>query len=381
MLCCLSASSAQLSERHRCWHWNVSFLLDQNGPWDGPAAEGRFYRCRKHGFRNHEGHDVRWQKRESTQSWSLFFWVTTSNGGYVHFKGNILPGNVKVSAPSIRNLGRFQVFGFLLQENKSKFFPLSYELLQRCREFLMADNISGFWVPGARGSGHSLQRGGGLRLGCGFRRGQTPPGSARSRWDLAARHRSPHHRVSCSRSNSGHVGRGGCLEAVFILIFNCVGLKVLMFFSFSCQLLPENTVVIRMMPNLPCLVQEGALLFARGAHAKPEDGALLRSLLHHCGLVEEGPETWIDIHTGMSGSGVAFVSHKMTPLWEIVNGFYGLFSMVNLAAVHRCICLRRLWPRGQLKWECRALWPTASHPKPSWSVFRVNFHVTCALHA
>lgn len=77
---------------------------------------------------------------------------------------------------------------------------------------------------------------------------------------------------------------------------------------FQLQLLPENTVVIRMMPNLPCLVQEGALLFARGSNAKPEDGALLRSLLHRCGLVEEGPETWIDIHTGISGSGVAFVS-------------------------------------------------------------------------
>ncbi|XP_022608842.1 pyrroline-5-carboxylate reductase 3 isoform X2 [Seriola dumerili] len=73
------------------------------------------------------------------------------------------------------------------------------------------------------------------------------------------------------------------------------------------ELLPENSVVIRLMPNLPCMVQEGALLFARGTHAKPDDGALLRSLLHRCGLVEEGPETWIDIHTGLSGSGVAFV--------------------------------------------------------------------------
>lgn len=99
-----------------------------------------------------------------------------------------------------------------------------------------------------------------------------------------------------------------------------------MFFSFNCQLLPENTVVIRMMPNLPCYVQEGALLFARGSHAKPEDGALLRSLLHHCGLVEEGPEAWIDIHTGMSGSGVAFVSPKMTQLWKIVNVFTGFFD-------------------------------------------------------
>uniref|UniRef100_A0A8C4H1Y2 Pyrroline-5-carboxylate reductase n=1 Tax=Dicentrarchus labrax TaxID=13489 RepID=A0A8C4H1Y2_DICLA len=73
------------------------------------------------------------------------------------------------------------------------------------------------------------------------------------------------------------------------------------------ELLPENSVAIRLMPNLPCLVQEGALLFARGSHAKQEDGALLRSLLHRCGLVEEGPESWIDIHTGLSGSGVAFV--------------------------------------------------------------------------
>ncbi|XP_040895586.1 pyrroline-5-carboxylate reductase 3 isoform X2 [Toxotes jaculatrix] len=59
--------------------------------------------------------------------------------------------------------------------------------------------------------------------------------------------------------------------------------------------------------TLATLEEEGALLFALGSHAKQEDGALLRSLLHHCGLVEEGPEAWIDIHTGLSGSGVAFV--------------------------------------------------------------------------
>ncbi|XP_038147517.1 pyrroline-5-carboxylate reductase 3 [Cyprinodon tularosa] len=73
------------------------------------------------------------------------------------------------------------------------------------------------------------------------------------------------------------------------------------------ELLPENSIVIRLMPNLPCLVQEGALLFTRGANAKQEHGDVLRSLLHCCGLVEEGPEAWIDIHTGLSGSGVAFV--------------------------------------------------------------------------
>nr|XP_061790862.1 pyrroline-5-carboxylate reductase 3-like [Nerophis lumbriciformis] len=72
-------------------------------------------------------------------------------------------------------------------------------------------------------------------------------------------------------------------------------------------LLPHGSPVIRLMPNLPCVVLEGALLFTRGTHAKQEHGALLHSLLHCCGLVEEGPEAWIDIHTGLSGSGVAFV--------------------------------------------------------------------------
>ncbi|XP_063055808.1 pyrroline-5-carboxylate reductase 3 isoform X2 [Engraulis encrasicolus] len=54
-------------------------------------------------------------------------------------------------------------------------------------------------------------------------------------------------------------------------------------------------------------VTEGALLFARGSSAKEETGALLKHLLSACGSVEEGPESWIDIHTGLSGSGVAFV--------------------------------------------------------------------------
>ncbi|XP_061095444.1 pyrroline-5-carboxylate reductase 3 isoform X1 [Conger conger] len=72
-------------------------------------------------------------------------------------------------------------------------------------------------------------------------------------------------------------------------------------------LLPPDSVVMRLMPNLPCVVQEGALLFARGSQARPEHGAVLRGLLAPCGLVEEGPETWIDAHTGLSGSGVAFV--------------------------------------------------------------------------
>ncbi|XP_066533440.1 pyrroline-5-carboxylate reductase 3 [Hoplias malabaricus] len=73
------------------------------------------------------------------------------------------------------------------------------------------------------------------------------------------------------------------------------------------ELLPVGSCVVRMMPNLPCMLQEGAVLLACGKGAGQEVGFLLKSLLSTCGLVEVGPETWIDVHTGLSGSGVAFV--------------------------------------------------------------------------
>ncbi|XP_075776096.1 pyrroline-5-carboxylate reductase 3 isoform X2 [Pelodiscus sinensis] len=73
------------------------------------------------------------------------------------------------------------------------------------------------------------------------------------------------------------------------------------------ELLPAGTKVLRVMPNLPCVVQEGAVVFARGSCAGEQEAALLKSLLSSCGLCEETPESYIDIHTGLSGSGVAYV--------------------------------------------------------------------------
>uniref|UniRef100_A0A8C6ZZ02 Pyrroline-5-carboxylate reductase n=1 Tax=Nothoprocta perdicaria TaxID=30464 RepID=A0A8C6ZZ02_NOTPE len=73
------------------------------------------------------------------------------------------------------------------------------------------------------------------------------------------------------------------------------------------RLLPTGTKVLRLMPNLPCVVQAGAMVFARGDRAGEHEAALLKSLLSSCGLCEEVPESYIDIHTGLSGSGVAYV--------------------------------------------------------------------------
>ncbi|KFV13758.1 Pyrroline-5-carboxylate reductase 3, partial [Tauraco erythrolophus] len=57
--------------------------------------------------------------------------------------------------------------------------------------------------------------------------------------------------------------------------------------SVSPQLLPAGTKVLRLMPNLPCVVQAGAMVFARGSCVGDGEAALLKSLLSSCGLCEE----------------------------------------------------------------------------------------------
>ncbi|XP_042320972.1 pyrroline-5-carboxylate reductase 3 isoform X2 [Sceloporus undulatus] len=71
--------------------------------------------------------------------------------------------------------------------------------------------------------------------------------------------------------------------------------------------LPAGTKVLRIMPNLPCMVQSGAIILARGSCVGENEVDLLKMLLSPSGLCEEAPESYIDIHAGLSGSGVAYV--------------------------------------------------------------------------
>ena len=71
--------------------------------------------------------------------------------------------------------------------------------------------------------------------------------------------------------------------------------------------------VLRVSPNLPCVVQEGAMVMARGRHVGGSEARRLRTLLEACGQCEEVPEAQLDVHTGLSGSGVAFVSVVWSP--------------------------------------------------------------------
>ncbi|XP_051872971.1 pyrroline-5-carboxylate reductase 3 isoform X3 [Pristis pectinata] len=73
------------------------------------------------------------------------------------------------------------------------------------------------------------------------------------------------------------------------------------------NLLPLGSKVLRLMPNLPCVVQQGTMAFCCGSNAGEREAVLLKNLVSACGLCEEMPESYIDIHTGVSGSGLAYV--------------------------------------------------------------------------
>ncbi len=65
--------------------------------------------------------------------------------------------------------------------------------------------------------------------------------------------------------------------------------------------------VIRLMPNTPCVVGEGASVFSRGAGATDNDCAAVATLLSAVGDCHEVVEAMIDGVTGVSGSGVAYM--------------------------------------------------------------------------
>jgi pyrroline-5-carboxylate reductase len=71
--------------------------------------------------------------------------------------------------------------------------------------------------------------------------------------------------------------------------------------------LGSNVRVIRVMPNTPALVGQGASAFALGPGCQPEDEAVVRTFLNSVGHAVCLSESLLDAVTGLSGSGPAFV--------------------------------------------------------------------------
>ena len=65
--------------------------------------------------------------------------------------------------------------------------------------------------------------------------------------------------------------------------------------------------VVRVMPNTPCLVGQGASAFALAGGATAADGELVKKLLSAVGIAHQVDEKLLDAVTGLSGSGPAYV--------------------------------------------------------------------------
>ena len=76
--------------------------------------------------------------------------------------------------------------------------------------------------------------------------------------------------------------------------------------SFIESFLLKGTRVLRVMPNTPAMVGEGATAVAKGAYATTGDLTMTRAIFDALGLSFEVEEKYMDAVTGLSGSGPAY---------------------------------------------------------------------------
>lgn len=71
--------------------------------------------------------------------------------------------------------------------------------------------------------------------------------------------------------------------------------------------LGSDARLIRVMPNTPCLIGQGACAYSAGPKATAADRQLIGQLLDAVGVAVEIDEKLLDAVTGLSGSGPAFI--------------------------------------------------------------------------
>lgn len=95
-----------------------------------------------------------------------------------------------------------------------------------------------------------------------------------------------------------------------VIVSIAAGIKI----SSIEKIIGKNKAIVRVMPNINCIVGEMAAAYSYNKNIKKEDKKIIHTLLNTAGLAIEVKEEKMDSVTALSGSGPAFVAY-------IINSF------------------------------------------------------------
>jgi pyrroline-5-carboxylate reductase len=125
--------------------------------------------------------------------------------------------------------------------------------------------------------------------------------------------------------------------------------------------LPEESSVVRVMPNTPALVDQGMAAISPGRHCTEEHLQVAEAMLRSCGRVVQVPEKYQDAVTAISGSGPAYIFYVVEAMIEagvvlglpratstelVVQTLFGAATMLKETGEHPTVLRERVSSPG-----------------------------------
>ena len=73
--------------------------------------------------------------------------------------------------------------------------------------------------------------------------------------------------------------------------------------------------MVRCMSNTPVVVQNGVTIYSLGSSVRDDDKQRVESFLRSVGICQEMDEYYMDVITGLTGCGPAYVSDQLSVCW------------------------------------------------------------------